>query len=231
MLTVTTSTRVHPIVDTVNMQTEKPYHHGNLRDELIEAAMTLARGGGPDAVVLRAATRNAGVSHNAAYRHFADRDALLRAVCDRCMARLADRMDDNLDRVPPSDDLIDQAWSRLAAVGLAYIEFAQSEPGWFRTAYSVPGRHEPFGLGEGVGRTGRTPIELLSDCLDRLLEVGGISVGARPNAEYAAWCGVHGLSTLIVDGPLRTLSPAERETATGKVLQVIADGLRFNSQA
>jgi AcrR family transcriptional regulator len=202
-----------------------PYHHGNLREELLTAAMELARTSGPDAVVLRAATRSAGVSHNAAYRHFADRDSLLRAVCDRCMAQLANRMEDNLGRIEESGDAVADGWARLAAVGLAYIEFAQAEPGWFRTAYSVPDTHEPFGPGEGVGRSGRTPLGLLSDCLDQLCAVGGITVEKRHDAEYAAWCAVHGVSSLLVDGPLRAMPPADREVAVAKVLQVIGDGL------
>ena len=56
------------------------YHHGDLRRALLEAGTDLAREGGPDKVVLREATRRVGVSANAAYRHFADRDALLDEV-------------------------------------------------------------------------------------------------------------------------------------------------------
>ena len=61
----------------------RPYHHGNLRETLVAAGVELARTGGPDAVVLRAVSRQAGVSHNAAYRHFADHDELLAAVAAR----------------------------------------------------------------------------------------------------------------------------------------------------
>ncbi|MEV7028092.1 helix-turn-helix domain-containing protein, partial [Kitasatospora sp. NPDC093558] len=64
------------------------YHHGGLREALIEAGVALARTGGPDAVVLRAASRAAGVSHNAAYRHFADHEDLIAAVGERCMHQL-----------------------------------------------------------------------------------------------------------------------------------------------
>ena len=66
-----------------------PYHHGDLRRALLEAGVALARAGGPEAVALRAATRAAGVSPNAAYRHFADRDALLSAVSLAAQSRVA----------------------------------------------------------------------------------------------------------------------------------------------
>ena len=59
---------------------DKPYHHGALHSALIEASIALAREGGPDRVILREAARAAGVSHSAAYRHFADREALLAEV-------------------------------------------------------------------------------------------------------------------------------------------------------
>src|ERR1700760_1923807 len=61
------------------------YRHGDLRRALLDAGIDLARAGGPDAVVLREATRRAGVVPNAAYRHFADRDELLAAVCAAAM--------------------------------------------------------------------------------------------------------------------------------------------------
>jgi len=66
----------------------RPYHHGNLRETLIDAGTELARTGGPTAVVLRAVSREANVSHNAAYRHFADHEDLLAAVSAQCMRQL-----------------------------------------------------------------------------------------------------------------------------------------------
>src|SRR5487761_1109452 len=65
---------------------------GAVRDGLVAAGLELARKGGPDAVVLREATRMVGVVPNAAYRHFADRDELLAAVCAAAMHELSARM-------------------------------------------------------------------------------------------------------------------------------------------
>ena len=212
---------MHPIVDTVNM----PYHHGHLREALVEAAFQLARSEGPEAVVLRAASRAADVSHNAAYRHFADRAALLRAVCERCMTSLAELMEDRIAELPPLPDPVDAARARLAATGRAYVEFALNEPGWFRTAFAVPhtlGQLEP---GEGVGRGGLNPYQLLGAALDHLVEVGGLAPGRRPGAEYPAWSAVHGLSTLLIDGPLRDLPEDERRLALDKVLATVIEGL------
>src|SRR5215472_17309598 len=80
--------RVTPARDT--------YRHGDLRRALLEAGLALARDGGPDAVVLREATRRAGVVPNAAYRHFANRHALLQAVRAAALSALAVAMETEL---------------------------------------------------------------------------------------------------------------------------------------
>ncbi|MEU6273766.1 TetR/AcrR family transcriptional regulator [Streptomyces populi] len=76
------------------------YHHGNLREALVEAGPALARTGGPGSVLLRAVSREAGVSHNAAYRHFSDHEALVAAVAERCMTELGTLMVQRLATVP-----------------------------------------------------------------------------------------------------------------------------------
>lgn len=203
----------------------RPYHHGRLRQALVEAGLELARTSGPDAVVLRSVTRAAGVSHNAAYRHFDDRDELLRAVCERCMSLLAQLMETRLDAVPADGDPVTAAWLRLGAVGNAYVEFATSEPGWFRTAFAVPRHTHMFVAGEGVGNHGLGPYELLSARLDELVQAGALPPERRVDAEYAAWSAVHGLSSLLIDGPLRDLPDAERARALQRVLETVTRGL------
>ena len=99
------------------------YHHGDLRHALLSAGIDLAREGGPDAVVLREATRRVGVSPNAAYRHFADRDALLTAVSDAALAELAASIDAIFDRIPEGDAET-VARAQLRAVGTGYVAFA-----------------------------------------------------------------------------------------------------------
>ena len=198
----------------------RPYHHGNLRETLVEAGVELARTGGPDAVVLRAVSRQAGVSHNAAYRHFADHDELLTAVAARCMAELAHLMAARIRAVRVRDP-VRRSRARLEAVGRAYVDFAVSEPGWFRTAFAG----HPAGPGERATPPEDDPYALLSARLDELVEVGALPPERRPGAEQAAWSMVHGLSNLLLDGPLRDLSPDEREDATRTALAVVRRGL------
>ena len=115
------------------------YHHGNLRQALLEHAVELARTGGPDAVVLRDVQRMAGVSNSAAYRHYADRDALLAAVTDYAETRLADAMVARMNAVANRGPKARRALARLRATGQGYIDFALAEPGLFRTAFAPSG--------------------------------------------------------------------------------------------
>src|SRR6195256_2223509 len=77
----------------------RTYHHGDLRRTLLDAGVALARDGGPDAVVLREATRRAGVVPNAAYRHFASRQELLQAVRAAALSALAVAMETELAKL------------------------------------------------------------------------------------------------------------------------------------
>ncbi|GAA1073418.1 TetR/AcrR family transcriptional regulator [Kitasatospora arboriphila] len=202
----------------------RTYHHGNLREALIDAGVALARTGGPSAVVLRAVSREAGVSHNAAYRHFADHQDLLAAVAVRCMEQLGQLMVRRTAEVA-EDDPVPRAWARLAAIGRAYVDFARTEHGWFRTAFSGATAH---GAKHALTdpEAGRTdPYTLLAARLDELVQVGELPPDRRPGAEYAAWSAVHGLSALLVDGPLRDLPAEEAGFAVDTVLAAVARGL------
>jgi AcrR family transcriptional regulator len=207
------------------MSSRTPYHHGNLRSALIEAGLQLARDGGPDAVVLREVSRRAGVSHNAAYRHFADRDSLLKAICERCMRSLAQLMEKRIAEVGPARRGLGAARARLRATGSAYVEFALAEQGLFRTAFAVPP-----GLGylqddEGIGDSGLGPLDLLRAQLDAVSAAGGLLPERRANAELAAWASVHGLSMLLLEGPLRELPEGERDAVLTRLLDTIERGL------
>ncbi|WP_035850442.1 TetR/AcrR family transcriptional regulator [Kitasatospora azatica] len=200
------------------------YHHGDLRQALIRAGIDVARTGGPAAVVLRAVSREVGVSHNAAYRHFADREDLLAAVAAGCMERLGRLMVERTAEVR-SPDPVERAWARLEAIGRAYIEFALTEHGWFRTAFSGAAAHGGKPPVPAADQCATDPYTLLAQRLDELVEVGALPAERRPGAQYAAWAAVHGLSSLLVDGPLQDLPEGERRAAADSVLATVSRGL------
>ncbi|MEU9714586.1 TetR/AcrR family transcriptional regulator [Streptomyces sp. NPDC047976] len=201
------------------------YRHGNLRSALLEAALELAREGGPDAVSLREVTRRAGVSPNAAYRHFADRGALVHGVSQAAMARVALAMEAEIDGLPATPDPAEAARARFRAVGTGYIRFAVTEPGWFRTAFHVPADMTYAADATAAGAGGLTPFELLGASLDGLVETGVLPEARRPGAEFLAWSAVHGLASLIIDGPLRGISPEQAHDAGQDVIAMIERGL------
>lgn len=201
------------------------YRHGDLRRTLLEAGITLARAGGPEAVVLREATRQAGVVPNAAYRHFANRGALLQAVRSAALARLAKAMEDELAQVPPDAAPADAARARLRAIGTSYLRFARQETGLFRTAFTVPGNPPHEVNPEQAGPGGLGPFQLLGAALDRMVRAGVLPKGRRPSAEYLAWSAVHGLAMLLIEGPLRGLPETEARALGERLVIMVERGL------
>ena len=206
-----------------------PYHHGNLRDALVEAAVEVVREGGPEALSLRELARRVGVSHAAAYRHFADREALVDAVAERALEALTAAMERGLAEVD-DDDPVRRARRRLHATGAGYVEFAIAETGLFRllfTAYPDPPEGKDGGKegGKDSGEVGEDPYGMLNAALDDLVDVGYLRPDVRLGADVTCWSAVHGFAVLNVEGPLRGLPPAERDRALEGLLLSIDRGL------
>ena len=197
---------------------------GAVRDGLVAAGLELARTGGPDAVVLREATRMVGVVPNAAYRHFADRDELLAAVCAAAMNELAERMAAAVARVRGRYGDPGAARRRLNAIGTAYLGFARQEPGWFATAFALPQRHDYDAPEDGSGPD-RSPLGQLRAVLDELVDAGMLARQRRDGIEYPIWSTVHGLAVLTTQGPLRDVPDITRRRIEQLTSSFIGSGL------
>lgn len=215
-----------PLNDTVKpLPARSTYRHGDLRRALLDAGIGLARAGGPDAVLLRAVTREAGVVPNAAYRHFASQLALLQAVQAHALAALANAMEKELAQIDAGLSAIEQARASVRAVGNGYLQFAYAEPGLFRTAFSPPSTIEPLPDPAKAGASGMNPFQLLGLALDRMTAAGLMPTERRPGAEYLAWSAVHGLALLCIDGPLRQLPARQREMVGQRLLTMVEKGI------
>ena len=197
------------------------YHHGNLRQALLDHAVELARAGGPDAVVLRDVQRAAGVSNSAAYRHYSDRQALLGEVQTYGMTLLGDTMLESLAALPNRGPRNRRALARLRATGQAYVDFALKEPGLFRTAFAPGG---PLHT-SGEVPTERHPFRILSGCIDDLVAAGVLPASRRAGVDEAAWAAVHGLATLYLDGPLAAADADSKQMITDRLLAMIQQGI------
>jgi AcrR family transcriptional regulator len=167
------------------------YHHGDLRAACLRAAMELLEEDGATALSVRAVARRAGVSPGAPYRHYADRDALVSAVAAEGYRELAER----LAAAHPSPSTPED----LAAVAVAYIQFALQRPALFRVMFGEPCDRDSS---ERVAATGA-----ISEYLGAIVRQSfpGADVEAMSTA---VWGLVHGLAFLHLDGKLDASTPA-----------------------
>lgn len=165
--------------------------------------------------MLREVTRMVGVVPNAAYRHFADRDALLAAVRDAALRQLAQGMAEAMSRVRAGTRTA-RARLRFRAVGRAYLDFARLEPGLFDVAFAATEHPAPAtSRGDGL-----LPLDHLRAALDGLVEAGMLAPARRRGIEYPTWVAVHGLAVLL-RGPLRTLSDRQKARLERQTLAFI----------
>jgi AcrR family transcriptional regulator len=200
------------------------YHHGDLRNALIAAAVGLARESGPDAIVLREAARRVGVTANAAYRHFDGLPDLVAAVRQAAFDALSASMLSELAELAelgPTGDAATDAIFHLRAIGRGYIHFALAEPGLFALAFS---QYEDVNHAYVAADPPDAAWNLLNTALDRLVEVGVVAHTDRAAAVTNAWATVHGLSVLLL-GPMAAVPPAAREQVIDTTLGLVVRGL------
>ena len=191
------------------MKRRKPYHHGNLREVLLEAAIRLIAEVGPTAFTLREVARRAGVSHNAPYRHFQDKDDLLAAVRSQGFRELTEAMQE-------ASELQANALDRLKRAGLAYVAFALRRPEHFAVMFDAPAPKGKHPDSAGAGKEAfETLVSLVKNCQDE-----GQLPSARP-LEFAllAWTMVHGIAKLATTGRL----PYQSKTEILKFAEFVID--------
>jgi AcrR family transcriptional regulator len=194
------------------------YHHGDLRTALIEAGLRAARSGGAAALGMRELTRAVGVTPNAAYRHFADRNALVLAVAAETQDLVARAMHERMSAITPDLSPARAAVERLRAVGLGYIHVARTERGWFELAFLTQE------AGPGAASI-PPPYQLLVDALDGLVATGVLTDGQRDGAEWPCWSTVHGFADLATRGPLQHQDPRVVDAQAARVVDTVIRGL------
>ncbi len=173
---------------------KKPYHHGDARASLLNAVEDIVREDGIETVTIRAAAKAIGVSHAAAFRHFADKQALLTAFATRCANQLAEYM------AREAKDAVDPR-TAFYQVGLGYLRFALERPGAFQAVFR-----------DALLDTDDPNYRAAMNRLESLL-LGGRQRANKeelPPTALLAWGATHGLATLAADGALNNLPPASR---------------------
>ncbi len=194
------------------------YHHGDLRAALIDAAERLVREQGSWNFTLREVARAAGVSHNAPYNHFADKQALLATLATRAFAGLGAALEEEIGRLGDAS-----IKARIEAAALAYVGFATREPGRFRLMFSAD-------LAQSEDRDLAEATAAAFAALANLIGEGVASGELRPDPHgthaLSAWALVHGLSSLILDGRAAPgADPAAVRGLAGVVGRTLITGL------
>ena len=188
---------------------KRGYHHGNLAESLLDAVDELASQFGLEAVTLRGCAKLAGVAPSSAFRHYADKRALITAFAARALISLSDYMRAAAERARLED--VDP----FRAVGLAYIEFALDKPAFFRAMWYEEGiySNDPVYL----EATRKLSDHLRGGFADTLPDDDDAALSPQ---ELLAWSAVHGLASLFIDGPVA------REREKAEKMQMAADMLK-----
>ena len=182
---------------------KKSYHHGNLRQVLIETTLQLVAEVGPENVTLRTVAKLAGVSSGAPFRHFADRCALMTAVAEDAQLRLQEEIAASLEKAKRKNPLL-----RFRAIGEAYLRWAIRNPSHFKVISDR--RLINF---EGSASLVRSNEELLAEMTRLLTEAH--EQGLLPGIEVAQFllagrALVYGLSRRFSDGHFPSMGLDER---------------------
>ena len=184
------------------MVRRRPYHHGNLREALIEAALALVEERGNPEFTLREVARRVGVTHAAPQRHFEDRAALVAAVAEEGFHGLHA----HVEQVLRATDARDPA-ERLQALGVAYVQFAVQNPAHFRVMFSAElvdkSRHP------SLQAASRASHDFLVRCITDGQREGLFVEGDPLELAFAAWSLVHGCAVLLIDGRGMGRRPAD----------------------
>jgi len=189
---------------------KKAYHHGELRESLLEAAELLLEEDGPGGLSLRKVGRRLGVTPGAPYRHFEDKDALLAALAVRGFERLRERMLTEQDGSADGEE-------RMRRAGLGYLEFASHHPELFRLMFGwMPSRDVPE-LCEAGDAAFAALRGILEDC-----EQEGLLTKSVQEAGLMAWSAVHGAAFLLID---KRLMLGDEEPCARGVLALLHEGI------
>src|SRR6476619_4625688 len=176
----------------LTVSTSKTYHHGDLRAAAIEAGLNLLKEREADDLGLREVARAVGVSATALYRHFPDKAALLRALADAGLDRLAAAQRDAAAAAGGGP-------AGFGATGRAYVRFALANPALFRLIFSAAAA-----AGDPFARPAEEMPEAFRMLWDNAARRAPPDAGpqAAPLIALEAWALVHGLAILILDGQI-----------------------------
>ena len=202
------------------MATKKgSYHHGNLREALLEIAHTLIESEGVKAITLRRIAKEAGVSQNAPYSHFADKAALLDALAvDGFKDLIACMMKASKSAMTPAD--------HLQAIGTGYVNYALSHPELFHLMFNLRQSEKPAST--ALQEASSKSFQILRNAVINVQEAESPDREGSLIATISAWSIVHGLSVLIIENKLANnpdIKKLSRKKIIDQTTKIFTQGL------
>jgi len=200
------------------------YHHGNLSEALVQAALDLIAEVGPAGFSFAEVTRAVGVSPAAPYRHFRDRDALMAEIAQRGFARFAARLAEAWDEGRPNPR------AAFRNVGQAYLAFARAEPAYYAAMFEA---RLPPDTSRELARATDRAFGVLRQASEAL--IGELPDGKRPPVMMMSlhvWSLAHGIASLFArgDSGRRKLPMAPEDLLEAGVL-IYLRGLGFDQDS
>ncbi len=196
----------------------RPYHHGNLREAMVESALALLEANGPGELSLRRAARDIGVSQTAPLYHFGNKLGLLVAVATEGFRRFHSLRKARIAEAHTTE-------GRLRAAMMAYVEFGLAHPALFRlmTGPEVRSKVRDEALEAAV----RDALGLLRDCIAEYLGGRGLGEDDMHRAALSAWATSHGIVTILLDRQDSPLVESRRppQEIAEEIIGVLIGGL------
>jgi AcrR family transcriptional regulator len=192
------------------------YHHGNLRKALIEIATDLLAEGGVQSLSLRKIALKAGVSHNAPYMHFTDKEAILVAIAEEGFRILAVDVESAISQTGHNTR------EQLIAASQAYVRFALGHPDQLQVMFrSVDHTKYP-----SLVETSQASLKRLFDLVKSGQENGELNSGDTQAMTKAIWAMVHGISAISITYKTSIMpSLKSSEETTSMFVSFLLDGL------
>ncbi|GAB4550741.1 MAG: TetR/AcrR family transcriptional regulator [Anaerolineae bacterium] len=198
----------------------RKYHHGDLRNALIQAGLALLNESGSHTLDLRAVARRAGVSHVASYRHFADKNALLAAIAQEGFVQLAEWLQTAINQADVDIE------AQLIAAARAYVDFALAQPSLMREMFSglAPRRDDYPSLHDAAKRC----ATLITAIFERAQSSGLLPDGDAWVYGRQGWSTIHGLAMLLLEGQLHHIldQPNGAEQEVTMLIRTLWRGMR-----
>lgn len=201
-------------------ETAKPYHHGALREALLDAAERELIEKGEDGFSLRSTAKRAGVSHAAPAHHFRDVTALLHGVAQRGFERLTEAM-----RAEQAETGTHDPEAHITAAAVGYVRFAIDNPELFRLMFS--GRATTGEKPDELARAGDAALSVVVNAIGRLRGRDTLATEEGWREVTATWAIVHGYADLAISGKIAWLTDRPFELQRPVLADFMARALRL----